>query len=152
MAQKKRRKSASRGEGNQLSDPAHVRDTLQTRVPQPDAVGNTGGTYALCRIMLQAAVPLRIMGIQARGGATAADFARVISYNEELGSEYLLFRSPKAGETARLFNLLSEAIAILAWVPGGITIFEDHYEVPPTKPDQIQDEPSPASSDASSGE
>ena len=151
MAQKRRPKSASPSVGNPLSDSDHARDTLQTRVPQPDAAGSPGGTYALCRIMLQTAVPLRIMGIQARGGATPEDFTRVIRYNEELGSEDLLFRSSKAGVTARLFNHLSEAIAVLAWVPGGITIFGDHYEVPPTPAEPRPDGLSPASSVAVSG-
>lgn len=40
----------------------------------------------------------------------------------------LLFRSKKEGETARLFNAYAKSIAVLAFCPGGVTVFNQHYE------------------------
>ena len=91
--------------------------------------------FDLCRTMVQTSVPLRIMQILDRGGVTAADFARVVAYNDEFAGEQgadLLFRSTKPGVTARLFNHMCDAIAVLAFVPGGITIFTDHSKATST--------------------
>ncbi|MBA3824368.1 MAG: hypothetical protein H0X24_10805 [Ktedonobacterales bacterium] len=92
--------------------------------------------------MLQLAVPLRIMSIQDRGGVTAADFARVAAYNEDFAGEqgvYLLFRAPQEGVTAQLFNKLCDAVAVMAFLPGGITIFGDQYQATSYIPLTAQD-------------
>jgi hypothetical protein len=112
------------------ADPTRLRDQMQTDLAPAPATDPFASTYALCRLMVQTAVPLHIMQIQARGGITDHDLHRVATYGEEFAGErgvYLLFRSPRAGETARLFNHLCEAIAVLAFVPGGITFCGDHY-------------------------
>lgn len=117
--------------------PDALRDAWQS---QPSLVASDNGrglNYQLCRTMLQVSVPWRILQFQERGGVTAEDFARVATYNDILAGEegvYLLFRSPKPGVTARMFNLVSDAIAVLSYAPGGITIFDDHYETLPPPP------------------
>lgn len=40
----------------------------------------------------------------------------------------LLYGSKKRGESAALFNRLAKTIAVLAFVPGGISIMGAHYE------------------------
>lgn len=81
-------------------------------------------------IAMAAAVPLRIMGMQEKGGPDDADFDRAQRAGELLGEkgDLLLFKSKKEGETARTFNETAHAIAILAFCPGGITIFGQCFE------------------------
>lgn len=56
--------------------------------------------------------------------------AKVQNASDELGSkgDELLFKSKKKGESARLFNLYAESVAVLSFVPGGVTIFGHHFE------------------------
>jgi hypothetical protein len=41
----------------------------------------------------------------------------------------ILFRGPKAGDTARAFNALAEGLALMAYVPGGVTFAGRHWVV-----------------------
>jgi len=43
-------------------------------------------------------------------------------------SEDVLLLSRKKGDTARAFNALAKMIAALSFVPGGVTVFNTHYE------------------------
>jgi hypothetical protein len=81
-------------------------------------------------IALSAAVPLHIMGFQAAGGPTFEDFGRAQQFSSELGErgDVLLFGGGRKGEAAKLFNETARALAVLAFVPGGVTIFGQHYE------------------------
>ena len=90
-------------------------------------------TDELLVIALSAAVPLHSMGYQERGGPTPEDWARAKAFGPILGeqADRLLFRSKKQGETASLFNRLADAIAILSYVPGGVTMFGTHWETVP---------------------
>lgn len=88
-------------------------------------------TQSLLSIALSAAVPMRIMEIIQRGGITDEDIARIKSYGEDLmgpNGPDLFFRSKKAGGTAERFNQVADALAVLAFFPGGITAFGDHYD------------------------
>lgn len=40
----------------------------------------------------------------------------------------ILYRAKRRGDTAAAFNALAEAIAILAFAPGGVTFLGEHYE------------------------
>ena len=40
----------------------------------------------------------------------------------------LLYGSKVKGETATLFNKTAEAVAVLSFLPGGITLFGQHWE------------------------
>ena len=84
-------------------------------------------------IALSAAVPFNIMAIKERGGVTDDDFASASKFAQTLGEkgDVLLFGSKKEGEAADLFNQTAKAIAISSFIPGGITIFGEHYESDP---------------------
>lgn len=77
---------------------------------------------------LTATVPIRIMELKRRGGPTEEDFQRAREFSQVLGEsgDALLF--PVPGKTAALANRLAETVAVLAFVPGGITLFDQHYE------------------------
>jgi hypothetical protein len=55
---------------------------------------------------------------------------RNIAYSYYLGShgDDLLFKSKKAGDTAKVFNILADGLARLSFVPGGVDIFGMHFE------------------------
>lgn len=40
----------------------------------------------------------------------------------------LFFRNKKKGETAQMADGLASAVALLSFIPGGITIFGQHWE------------------------
>ena len=42
--------------------------------------------------------------------------------------EYVLHQGPKPGDSARAFNDLAQAIALLSFCPGGVTAFGMHFE------------------------
>lgn len=85
---------------------------------------------SLLSISLSAAVPLRIMKLIREGGPTEADFARITSYQKDLtenGAD-LFFRNTNEDATATRFNQVADAIAVLSFAPGGITIFGQHFD------------------------
>jgi hypothetical protein len=45
----------------------------------------------------------------------------------------LLFRSNRAGGTAEVFNALAEAVALLAFLPGGVTFAGLSFEARPAR-------------------
>jgi hypothetical protein len=73
-------------------------------------------------------VPLRVAELEAQGGPTEDDLARVKGYLPDFGSrgEALLYRIE--GETGPMTGKLVDAVAVLAFQPGGITIFGQHFE------------------------
>ena len=77
----------------------------------------------LLPIHLQMAVPLRIAELEANGGPTKEDFCRVREYAADFGSrgDAILFHVK--GETAEMVNRLVDSIAVMAFVPGGISVF-----------------------------
>ena len=79
-------------------------------------------------LFVDAFVPLRIAELEAQGGPTDDDWARVKTYPADFGprGEALLYRIK--GETGEMAGKLLDAIAVLAFSPGGITIFGRHYE------------------------
>jgi hypothetical protein len=91
-------------------------------------------------IMLSGAVPLWIEQLKRRGGPSMEEIS---SLEETLGpvldraDGLLLFRGREAkdGEIANAFNQLARGIAILSYVPGGVTVFNEHYETEFPVPD-----------------
>jgi hypothetical protein len=81
-------------------------------------------------IALSAAVPLRILEYERSGGPSPDDVERARRYANVLAEkgDRLLFRSKKPGETADMFNGLADAVAVMAFCPGGVTTFGQHYE------------------------
>jgi hypothetical protein len=90
---------------------------------------------------LALAVPLIMSEISQRGGPTAEDYARVTSYVDDLTchGDDLLYANRKPGETAHRFQQVAEAVAVLSFCPGGITVFGLHFEAgsSPEKPRQV---------------
>lgn len=79
---------------------------------------------------LSAAVPLRLLEMYARGSVEPWEFGSAQAFGRVLASDgdKLLYRSKKAGETAQLFNGLSRALALLAFVPGGVSVFGQRFD------------------------
>ena len=71
------------------------------------------------------AVPLRIADLRRHGGPADEDFLRASAICTALGEhgDALLFPSAKRGETAKMFNDFSQALAVMAFVPGGVHAF-----------------------------
>ena len=82
------------------------------------------------RIALSAAVPLRIMVLQARGDSKDVDRQILQETTDLFGAndDLLMFLGEKFGETARVFNALAASLAILAFCPGGVTFLGEHWE------------------------
>jgi len=90
-------------------------------------------------IAMSAAVPLEIMAIKQRGGPTEEDFAILSSGLANLLAEHgdlLLFGgAPRKIDSrqepitcAEIFTKTAKAIAVLAFSPGGVDLFNQHFE------------------------
>lgn len=97
---------------------------------QQERGGVSQANELLLATALEVAVPLCIHNLQCRGGVTEdiLEQARKTSWELAGHGDNLLYRGKKRGETARLFQQVAEAIAVLAFCPGGITIFGLHFE------------------------
>jgi len=86
-------------------------------------------TYEGIKLFLDTAVPLRVLALQEQGGPTSEDFKRVSAHSSLLGEhgDALMFKSKK-GLTAKVSNALADSIAVLSFVPGGIELFDEHWE------------------------
>ena len=84
-------------------------------------------------LMMQMAVPLYIERLKEKGGPTPEDMKKAQETSDMLGErgDVLLCGGGKKGECAELFNRTAAAIAVLAFVPGGVTIFGGHWEEKP---------------------
>lgn len=102
----------------------------------------TESPNGLLSIALSAAVPLWIMKFVRAGGPSDADYEAAVAFALTLAEkgDVLLFgrggRRVPPGEpsVADLFNGLARSVAVLAFCPGGITVFGQHYEVPRDAP------------------
>jgi hypothetical protein len=77
---------------------------------------------------LSVAVPLRIHDMLQNGGPSDRDLARVRSYQSDLMERGADLFFLKAGATAERFNQVADALAVLSFSPGGITLFGQHYD------------------------
>ena len=79
---------------------------------------------------LATAVPLHILELQERGGPTDYDMEQMNGVAQLLGErgDILLFGGKKKGECAEIFNKTAFGIAVLAFAPGGVTLFGQHFE------------------------
>jgi hypothetical protein len=86
---------------------------------------------ALLRLHLQTCVPLRLAELRRQGGPTEADWQRTAEVGQEIAEhgDWLMFRGPRQGDTARLVGKVVDAVAMLAYCPGGIDILGVHWEV-----------------------
>jgi len=86
-------------------------------------------THLLMKTHLSAMVPLLIWEFKAQGGPTEQDYERVREYAHVFGAQgdNLLFQSKTRGLTADLMNKLVEAMAVMAFVPGGVKALGLHF-------------------------
>ncbi len=91
-------------------------------------MNDTGTTLLLQTIA--SSVPWLIQDFERIGGPTDIDVKRVRSYSHILGAEgdTILYKSNKKGQTARNTNILCEALAVMAFCPGGVTFAGLHFE------------------------
>lgn len=85
--------------------------------------------------MMRMAVTLAIEQLKARGGPSPDDMQKAQETSDKLGEhgDILLHGGGKPGETADLFNRTAHAIAVLSFVPGGVTLFGTTFEANPPK-------------------
>ena len=91
-------------------------------------MATTNDEGALLRSSLSCAVPLWILEKKKQSWA---ELQARIPYCLQMVAEHgdnILFRAKKKGDSAAAFNALAEAIAILSFVPGGVTLFGSHWE------------------------
>lgn len=86
--------------------------------------------YSLAQSCLAVSVPLRILEMKEKGGPDEEDLRKAAEFNDtdKFHHEYLMFRSPREGETAAVFNRLAHVIACLAFAPGGVNTFGTHWD------------------------
>lgn len=79
---------------------------------------------------LDCAVPLEIDALASRGGPDDADIeaARAFGSDLALRGDVMLFGGGKPGEVGELASQTARAIAVLAFSPGGVTLFGRHWE------------------------
>jgi len=83
------------------------------------------------RTFLQAAVGLRIMELAAYGPLETWEFEREKKrLNKALasGGDDFQFSGGRKGSGGAYAAALAESIAFMAFAPGGVTVFGDHYE------------------------
>lgn len=104
--------------------------------------------------LLSLAVPLHLDRFRMQGGPTEEDWERAREFGERIGvgaeqildekgehvafvkhprygdadAADLLYRSERKGDTAALFNGLAFALAVCAYLPGGVTFCGQHFE------------------------
>ena len=76
---------------------------------------------------LSAAVPMWIESLKDHPWEYINKRAKECSQVIAEKGDVILFRG-KGGETAEAFNRLAEGVACLAFVPGGVTLFGQHWE------------------------
>lgn len=79
------------------------------------------------------AVFLRIVEMEKLGGPTPEDLRKAQETADMLGEhgDILLHGGGKPGQCAELFNRTSHAIAVLAFVPGGVELFGTKFKAKP---------------------
>jgi len=90
---------------------------------------------ALLKTMLPMAVSLNIMEFQKRPWSELQQIATHASQYVAEKGDNILFKSAKKGDTAKAFNELAKGVAVLAFAPGGVTLFGQHFEA--THPESL---------------
>ena len=80
--------------------------------------------------MIRLAAILRIETLKGQGGPGAEDMRKARETSDVLGEhgDILLHGGGKPGQCADLFNRTAHAIAVLAFVPGGVELFGARFE------------------------
>lgn len=100
----------------------------KTQVPTNESARFLENRRSLLTTTLQLAVPLWIERLRHAGWDHVQERARTCSQIVAEKGDIIQFKSKKPGESAAAFNALAEGIACLAFCPGGVTVFGDHWE------------------------
>jgi len=96
--------------------------------PRQKDYGEWQTKFTLLSTTLQLAVPLWIERLRSSGWEHIQARAKQCSQIVGEKGDVILFRGGKKGESAAAFNALAEGIACLAFAPGGVKIFGEHWE------------------------
>jgi hypothetical protein len=81
------------------------------------------------RLSLNVAVMLHVLDLEHRGGPTEAEIDDVREIGRLLAEKGdVLQFGGKPGEARDVFRQLAWGVAVLAFQPGGVRVFGDHYE------------------------
>ena len=96
---------------------------------QTQAVFGQGKPEEVLYHFLALAVPARIEALQRQeGGVSAEDFTRVTGYTDALGVDGDALICARKGKTGEMAAKLIDALAVMAFVPGGVTFGNLHFE------------------------
>jgi len=79
------------------------------------------------KIALETAVPIWQDEFRRRGGVQKDDIARAKQSVAEFSENGDALFYKKVSKTTELFNKVAEAIAVLSLLPGGVDVFEKHW-------------------------
>ena len=81
--------------------------------------------------LLHHRVLLRLAALEEKGGPDGADWAGAFELvnPEEDSLEALVTGEGPEGQPAEMFNRVCRAVGCLAYLPGGVTFMDRHYEV-----------------------
>ncbi|MCC6454476.1 MAG: hypothetical protein IT328_05995 [Caldilineaceae bacterium] len=103
-------------------------------------------------VALAMAVPIQINELAARGGPSDTEWELARQWADTLAERGdVLLYGGKKGEAATLFGEFANAVAVLAFAPGGIRIFGQHFDAQERKrtvADQASDGLRPANNKA----
>ena len=110
------------------------------RGESPPGTSQEQRTYNLLHDTLGVAVTINMMQLmhstfEERQAFIAGDVDIIASEGDNI-----LYPGPRKGDTARAFNALARALAVLAFQPGGVKAFGHHFKHPgePDPPLQVQ--------------
>lgn len=83
---------------------------------------------ALIKASLAVAVPLWVEDLKLMPWSYIQRRAKECSNVVAEKGDIILYRSGKKGASAEAFNRLAEGVACLSFVPGGVTVFGQHWE------------------------
>lgn len=83
--------------------------------------------HEMLLVLLSIAVPPLIQEIERQGGINDAHLAYVSNHAHTLGSEGDALLYKVKGKTSKLFKVLAECLAVLAFFPGGVKFAGLHF-------------------------
>lgn len=89
-----------------------------------------GTNGELLRFALIMGVPNAMRDLHLQGGPLERDWQEARAFADTLATQgdNLLYKSKKKGETAALMTQLIRVLAVMAYVPGGVTAWGLHFD------------------------
>ncbi len=91
-------------------------------------IDNNATKLHLIRCTLSALVPIAIFDLQQMGGPTEYHLEEAQKFGFVLGEKGDSLLYYVKGQTGKMMGRFCEAVAILAFCPGGVTVFGLHFE------------------------